>query len=259
MSERAGKALEGAMKLAAADYRRAGRADVFFRETPTVNPHGTTIYTAPSGVDFHGGVFGEGAPTYFTADAKECHAASLPLDNIADHQLETLRRNRAGLSGLVVAFLPAWEVFWIPIVEFDQFLTAKWRESLSRDWCRAFGKLLPVDVRPSLRQKGRFVRHVRFLDGAKHPEADHATARVNAERLTRVVRESPKKSPETLELFETKASIGGAVHPYEEGQPGCLRGGAVGQKSAPFDPFTRAHLERFGRRNQIKPKNWGNK
>lgn len=256
---RPGKLLEGAILLAGREYERNDPGNALFhRPTPKIwsRKARAEVFTATAGVDFNGHT-ADGRPITF--DAKETHEASWPIRDVTEDQLATLRRNKHGLSGLVIGFLPAWLCFWISIVELDQFLAAKWRESLSQDWCKAFGKLLPVDVRPSLRQKGRFVRHVRFLDGVKAADADAATSRVNAERLAAIAKASQLPLPESMNGYADQ--FGGedfpALHPYEEDlPPKPLAEKPMSGRGSPFDLL---EIAKRARRKGYGGKKWGDR
>lgn len=194
-----GRLLESATGKAAVLYRRTGKADVFHRATPMRQRGGSYFYAQRAGCDWNGVLQGG---TAFTADTKQTEGESLPLANIHQHQIDTLERTHklGGVAGLIVGFAKGdqlGECYWIPYIELRQFLDTKWRESLSRDWCRTVGSLIRVEG-------GR----VLFLDYAAHPDKNAAIARVNAERLAQPVgelfssEEETKPSRRVRELLE---------------------------------------------------------
>jgi hypothetical protein len=82
-----------------------------------------------------------------------------------------------GVAGLIVAFMPSWETHWIPYVELAAFLAAPWRQSLSRDWCRAHGQHVKIGASANGKPM------VLFLDMAPYHDRANAAQRVEADRL----------------------------------------------------------------------------
>lgn len=232
---RPGQLLEGAVELAAREYERLGRGDIRKADAPSIVARGEKIFTGAGDSDYVGDADGRA----FRGECKETHEVSLPLNNIKDHQLETLTKAaaRGCTSGLIIAFLPAWLCWWLPIVELNQFLAVKWRESITIDMCKAWGVSLPVDCRPSVRKRGRFVRHVRFLDGVRAADADAATSRVNLERA------------KPLDLFGE-----GVLGPLEEEMP---RRTPTLDRLLGQDPLSPASLRKFARKRGAKTGWWG--
>jgi recombination protein U len=172
-----GKVLEGAVILGCREYERQGRASVFHRPTKRVwdARRNSYVYLEKAGCDFSGNVDG----IAITFEAKETAGDSLPLANIKPHQVDALFANRKGISGLVVGFMSydPLEVYWIPYPALADFLANKWRESLSRDWCRAYGELCRLETNAAGKLR------VMFLATAPHELRADALAAVTIERL----------------------------------------------------------------------------
>lgn len=218
-----GRSLESAVGLACISYRRANRADIFHRATPMRRrADGTHYYAQKAGVDWNGLVAGGRA---FAADTKETANESLPLANIHDHQVQALRRTHGlgGVAGLIVSFMPSWETHWIPFEALSAFLSAPWRQSLSRDWCRAFG----MHVRIGASANGKPM--VLFLDHAPYHDRANALTRVEADRLA---------NPLDLEL---------------EAAPRQRAEKPLTGKGSPFDLL---EIAKRARRKGVKAKKW---
>lgn len=179
-----GKLLEHAVTAGALMYKREGRAGVRKRDAKQKFIGGRLIWTSQGDVDFSGDADGRA----FYAECKETREPALPLSKLTarQHQLDKLAdaAARKCTAGVIVGFLPAWRVYWIPYDEIAPFLEAPWRRSISETMCSAWGMLLPVGSSPS----GKPL--VKFLDGAPHSEKDAALVAVAYERASAVNRQA---------------------------------------------------------------------
>ncbi len=104
------------------------------------------IKKVKSDVDYCG-VFGG---RFITFDAKQTKESSLPLGNIAEHQIQTLlsKERAGGISGLMIYFSEKGRCFFVPASIVDaaniEMLYKKGRKSLSVDLCAAKGREIPV-------------------------------------------------------------------------------------------------------------------
>lgn len=222
-----GKDLEAACIFGSREYERRDVASVFHRPTKKIwdRRRQCWVYPEHAGVDFNGHSRG----TAVTFDAKETHRPSWPISDVTESQKDTLRANRAGISGLVIAFMPfrQHEVYWVSIDAFDAFLREKWRESLSRDWCRAFGECCKIEATAA-----RQIR-VMFLDRYPHPERDAAAVVVATEKAA-AVNHAAQKSLELPkgDLPKPEKPLTGRGSPFDllEVARAARRRGVVGKK-----------------------------
>lgn len=174
-----GKGLELGLAHEGKACLKSARAAIV-RQYPRMaaGPNGTMIYAGDAPVDFLGARAGGHA---IALEAKETDRESFPLDE--DHLSRSqIAACRALVSmgvdvQLVIDYKRVAEVYAIPWARVDAFLAAPWRASLSLDWARAFGLLLP-----ELYRDDETRRRTLFLDGAPHPERSAAINRVVAER-----------------------------------------------------------------------------
>jgi hypothetical protein len=174
-----GKGLELGLAHEGKACLKSGRAAIV-RQYPRMaaGPDGTMIYAGDAPVDFLGARAGGHA---IALEAKETDRESFPLDD--DHLSRAqIAACRALISmgvevQIVIDYKRVAEVYAIPWAAVDAFLAAPWRASLSLDWARAHGLLLPEHDRDDETR-----RRTLFLDGAPHPERGAAGNRVIAER-----------------------------------------------------------------------------
>jgi len=162
-----GRALENAIAKGFAHYRKLGRADGKKLATGMRKIRGRWRHAERSGTDFAGTLAPHGRGLF--VEAKETARPSWPLSQIRDSEAEFLNNHqRLGACCLLVidftAFGETYAVSWEHVAA---FMLHPWRESLSIDWCRAYGTLVPNVDGVCL-----------FLDGVAHPEIDRALASV---------------------------------------------------------------------------------
>lgn len=172
-----GRPLERAVARAARAYLAAGRCELRKIPTPVVTAGDGEKIRQPAGLDFRGVLAGGRA---LVLECKEHEGSSLPLDKFPAHQQAEARR-LAELGAdvrLVVALEDARETFSIPFAgALNAFLLAPWRQSISLDFCRACGELLPDAPRERPDS-----RSCLFLDGREHPARAAALLAVEGER-----------------------------------------------------------------------------
>jgi penicillin-binding protein-related factor A (putative recombinase) len=182
-----GRILERAISRAGVQYRKAGRAEIWKQETPTpIHTDRGVITPGTAPIDFLGTLAGSGRA--IALEAKQVSkGASFPLVDWSERQRRKLEeKHRFGAwTRLVIAFDEHNETFAIDWPALASFLAAPWRESLSLDWCRAYGEL--VADGPRLDAQARCVR---FLEGVPHADQVGAAARVLAERSAWLLREA---------------------------------------------------------------------
>jgi hypothetical protein len=174
-----GKPLELGVLHEANALLRSGRA-ALVRQFPRMaaGPGGTMRYAGEAPVDFLGARRGGAS---MALEAKETERESFPLDedHLSRAQIKACRALAAmGVEvHLVIDFKRLGEVYALPWRAVDEFLAAPWRASLSLDWARAYGLLLPETDRDDTEK-----RRTQFLDGAPHAEQATALLRVQTER-----------------------------------------------------------------------------
>jgi penicillin-binding protein-related factor A (putative recombinase) len=179
-----GKPLElGLWHEGKACFKSARAAIVRQYPRMAAGPDGTMIYAGDAPVDFLGARAGGHA---IALEAKETDRESFPLDE--DHLGRSqIAACRALVSmgvdvQLVIDYKRVAEVYAVFWGHVDAFLDAPWRASLSLDWARAYGLLLPEHDREDER-----LRRTLFLDGAPHPDQADCLLRVQTERQSRPV------------------------------------------------------------------------
>lgn len=182
-----GRPLELSIARAGRRYRKDGRA-VIMRQHPATGTgaDGMLLYVASAPVDFIGCLKGARG---LAIEAKETHEASFPLSDLEGEQrgMLALFDGMGADVSVVIDFCRQSEVYRIGWSRIVEFLAAPWRKSLSLDWCRANGLLLPEENRRSDE------RRTWFLDGERHGGANVAAARVETERCS-----SPVITPEDM-------------------------------------------------------------
>lgn len=204
-----GNALELGIKHAGAAYRRVRRAAVLKQE-PRRLWDGTPAGKAP--VDFLG--TREGRALAIEAKETDSDRFEMRDDHLAPAQIKTCDELLAcGFEvWLVIDFTKHAEVYAIPWQEVARFLTAPWRSSLSLDWCRAYGLLLPEEFRGDEKR-----RRTLFLDGARHADAAVALAAVNAEKSAAEAGTAPERAPRASKRqLELAARTAARPHPTRE-------------------------------------------
>jgi penicillin-binding protein-related factor A (putative recombinase) len=174
-----GNPLERALVRGAQHYRRAhGRKVVLVKQhTPMhqTDDGGLAYSDRGAPVDMIGGIEGHA----WGVEAKETAVDRFPLEDRKQSQREALRVlwDCDFIIGLVIDFTARGEVYliWWPAVA--AFEAAPWRRSLSLDWCRVHGLLLP-----ELKRGSEDDRATLFLEGAPHPDRAVAVERMEADR-----------------------------------------------------------------------------
>lgn len=161
-----GRELELAVKRAAVEYRKESRACLVqqFPRTAT-GPGGTLVYAGSAPADFLGAIGNVAS----AVECKECAAKSFPLANIDTEQRAALDAFEAyGFDVFLVIDMAAYgEVYILPYFTVAAFIAAPYRKSLTIDYLRAFGQLVPMEGEDKKRR-------ALFLDAVAHPEADRA-------------------------------------------------------------------------------------
>jgi penicillin-binding protein-related factor A (putative recombinase) len=187
-----GRALENAISKGFAFYRKRNRADGKKLATPMRFLRGKWRHVETSGSDFEGVEAGGRA---LVIEAKETAETSFPLSKLSENERDYLtERHRFGARALlVIDFTLLNETYAISWEHVAMFLANPWRESLSLDWCRAFGQIVP-------NQNGVCL----FLDGVPHMAAEECMAAVEAEkaRPKQIPLLDRKPSAKALELRE---------------------------------------------------------
>ena len=174
-----GRALELAIGRAARNYRKENLCILIKQEVRTIRDGANLRMVGAAPVDFLGCLYGGRA---LARECKETDQASFPLANLdADQRyaLNCLHDFDADVA-LIIDFSRVGEVYSIPYLHILDFLKSPYRASLSLDWCRAYGLLLPEISR----DEADGPRHCLFLEGKPHADHDAAFARVTAERAT---------------------------------------------------------------------------
>ena len=174
-----GRPLERALIGGARHYRRRhGRKVVMVKQHTPMHQtsDGDLAYSgAGAPVDLIGGVEGR----TWGIEAKQTAIDNFPLEDRKQSQRDALRVlwDCDFIVGMAIDFTARGEVYliWWPAVA--AFEAAPWRRSLSLDWCRVNGLLLP-----ELKRDSEEDRATLFLDGAPHPDRAVAAERVDAER-----------------------------------------------------------------------------
>ena len=114
-------------------YRRSGLGLIQKIPTPIkpiemdkTSRHITLAYfEQKSTVDYIGAV--QGIPVCF--DAKECHAATFPLQNNHEHQMQFMKEfeEQGGVSFILLYFVTVDELYYVPFRDLEHF----WQRSLA--------------------------------------------------------------------------------------------------------------------------------
>jgi penicillin-binding protein-related factor A (putative recombinase) len=181
-----GRHLENAIEAGLKVYRIKRRADGEKRHNGNRMIKGRWMPVISSGADFSGGLAPNGRG--FHVEAKETGRTALPISDISDDEIKHMNRHHAigELCLLVVDFTALCETYAISWEHVAAFLINPWRESLSLDWCRAFGQVVPNSDGVCL-----------FLDGVPHMAATECMAAVEAE----------KTRPRQAKLFDAPKKI----------------------------------------------------
>jgi penicillin-binding protein-related factor A (putative recombinase) len=186
-----GRALENAISKGFAFYRKRNRADGKKLATPMRFLRGKWRHVGTSGSDFDGVEDGGRA---LVIEAKETAETSFPLSKLSENERDYLtERHRFGARALlVIDFTALNETYAISWEHVAMFLANPWRESLSLDWCRAFGQIVPNADGVCL-----------FLDGVPHMAATECMRAVEAEKTRpRQAKLFERTSAKKLELRE---------------------------------------------------------
>lgn len=159
-----GKELEGYLEASNAAYNMRKKA-IVFRQNPevTVIRKGKQIISAfhkeKAGLDF----IGLSAGRSFTFDTKETQSAtSFPLDNIEDHQFQTMQlfTEQGGLAFLLIRFVKAQRIYFVTLADLSPWWEGAktgGRKSIPFDWitenCETVGagSGLAVDYLPIIK------------------------------------------------------------------------------------------------------------
>jgi penicillin-binding protein-related factor A (putative recombinase) len=194
-----GKALESALGFACEIYKDRGIAKVQKVDASHIKGG---IYIKSNGSDFQGYYGKPPVPIHF--EAKETHKDYLSLDEkgLKESQRTQLQRSYDDgvTTGVVVAFLPLWEVFWLDWPVVAEFVANRWRESISQAFCRAYGEALLVDW-------SRTDKRPRVMWLERRPHALREQARAIVER------EKAKFQPPLFEALPPKKRVKRAEPP----------------------------------------------
>jgi recombination protein U len=165
-----GRALENAIEKGFAHYKRLGRAVGEKRHNGNRKIKGRWMPVISSGADFSGTLQGGRG---LHVEAKETARTAWPIADISDDEIKHLNKHHqiGALCLLVIDFTAVGETYAIGWEHVAGFLTNPWRESLSLDWCRAFGVVVPNENGVCL-----------FLDGVARPDVIECMARVEVEK-----------------------------------------------------------------------------
>lgn len=180
-----GRPLELAINRAAAQYLRAGRAWLRKQHVPWVpGRDGVLVPAGDAPIDFLGGT-GPNEAQYvagrvLAVECKETTRGNLPHGELHTSQRSALQAmHDMGAIVLVVCdFTDKAEVYAVTWPRVAAFYAAPWRKSLSLEWFRANGLVLPEENRDI--ERGR---KTLFLEGCEHWGREQAQEAVDAERL----------------------------------------------------------------------------
>jgi hypothetical protein len=168
-----GRPLEQALARAAAHYRALGRQ--VFVDKQEVRRTYSGVHAKRADIDLTGGVDGRA----LALEAKMTAGDSFALEPARAPQRAALSQRLADGAdvALVVEFTDHGEIFVADWYTVQTFLVAAWRRSLTIDWFRAVGSLVP-----QMHANDQRRRCALWLDAAAHPDRAGAAARVEAER-----------------------------------------------------------------------------
>lgn len=194
-----GKPLELAIARAAKAYRREGRAYLQRQYPPvSVGPDGTLGYNDKAPIDFLGVADGKAV----AIEAKSCEGTSWPTSLLRDDQRDALDafHKAGGSAQIALSFDKHAETYLVAWERLSAFLAAPWRESLTVEWARAYGLVVPeVDRKDPTRRK------TMFLDAQEHPAAAEALVAVSADR----------QRAEVNRVSEPESAIDDAPRPFK--------------------------------------------
>lgn len=174
-----GKPLELAIVHAATHYKKQGRCALARQYPRLAWRDGAMRYASKAPIDFLGAHKGGRA---LAIEAKEINDLSLELateSGLSEDQRSAcalLYRLGADVH-VIVDVVPEREVYDLRWAVITTFLNAPWRRSLSLQWMRAYGQLLPEENRDVEAE-----RRVLFLDGDPHIGKETAYLAVVAEK-----------------------------------------------------------------------------
>lgn len=181
-----GRALENAIEEGFKHYKKLGRAVGEKRHNGSRKIKGVWRPVISSGADFSGTLAGGRG---LHVEAKETGRTAWPLADISDAEIKHLDKHHTigAQCLLVIDFTSIKETYAIDWAHVAMFLKNPWRESLSLDWCRAFGCVVENVGGTCL-----------FLDGVAHVDAEECMRVVDAEktrgRQLSLVEKSTKRS-----------------------------------------------------------------
>jgi len=179
-----GKSLELAIARAARGYRKEARA-CLMRQFPQMAWRGGSYeYVSDAPIDFIGVVYDREQPRAYALECKETGEASFPIAKLEEHQRQALEAFRAcgADTRIAVDFTRIKEVYLLDWLLVDTFILAPWRKSLTVDWCRAYGLLIPEENRDKDE-----TRRALFLEGAAHKDQARCLEIVSTERQQKPV------------------------------------------------------------------------
>lgn len=180
-----GRPLELAVNRAAARYLREGRAWLRKQHVPWVpGVDGILHPTGDAPIDFLGGT-GPNEAQYvagraLAVECKETSRGNLPHGELHASQRSSLQamHDMGAIVLVVVDFTDKAEVYAVTWPRVAAFYAAPWRKSMSLEWFRANGLVLPEENRDA--ERGR---KTLFLEGREHWAREQAQEAVDAERL----------------------------------------------------------------------------
>ncbi len=184
MSANRGSELELAIARAAREYRKQGICALVKQEPRVSTINGEMAYTGSAAIDFlgcHGPAGKFTAGRALCVEAKQTGKKSFPLRDLRDDQVAALEAFHAlGADVRVcVDMTEIGECYLVDFIFVSCFIAAPWRRSLSVQWLRAYGLLLPEVNRDTAQRK------VLFLEGKEHPQWEQYREEVDFERETK--------------------------------------------------------------------------
>jgi penicillin-binding protein-related factor A (putative recombinase) len=177
-----GRSAERAVNLAAAHYRRAGKADVRKQATGMRRTGLTWAFASKASIDFRGTLSGGKS---YCCEIKQHDGVSFPLNEstIPTHQRDALdtAAKMGGEVWLIVDLPDLDETFAVEWAAVQRFIAAPYRASLSLQWLQAHG----FKIKTAGRGTSSF--RIWFLDYAAHPHREMAFLAEAAERASKPV------------------------------------------------------------------------
>jgi penicillin-binding protein-related factor A (putative recombinase) len=196
-----GRPLEHAISRAAKRYY-SDHCEIRKQETPTATSVELGVfYSSSAPIDFLGVIEGRACAIEAKQVSKgaslSLHIDADPVDRVRDVDFTEAQQKALGhqyqlgaWTRLVVAFDEHNETFAIDWPPLAAFIANAWRGSLSLEWCRAYGDLVPDGPRLDVK-----ARACRFLEGRPHEDRELALAHILEERSKALVREATKPTP----------------------------------------------------------------